>query len=267
MKQASDLNAEIEAGFVLRKRPKRSLVSSGENSMDNLIGAVDATCDNGILDTSLLEQNNSHHHPSSSSSSMGAYNSFCSAQLPKEYEDQFLSAIFELGLKNASPKLILPLLPPTTELNTEHIKSHLQKYRVHKERSKEEFVAFYTEHIKQTFDRWDEQRGWESGFGVAGPIDGSYGGIIESKAIIDDNKERGGISHGKGKADHPAAVNQELEDKVKELQRLQAVLNNSSRHVEKWMQICSEAEEQTKGVLAGLSRVRSSVSSSTKTDK
>ncbi|RYG99142.1 hypothetical protein EON65_50580 [archaeon] len=260
MKQSSELKTEIEAENVLRKRPKRSMVSSSENSMENLLGAVDATSDNGIVNNNVHDQNNSNH-PSSSGSSMGTHN----AQFPKQYEDQFLSAIFELGLKNASPKLILPLLPPTTELNTEHIKSHLQKYRVHKERSKEEFVAFYTEHIKHTFDDWDEKRGWESGMGA---FDGSYMGVIESKVVTDDIKVEKISNNGRSPypPSHPlppssdTASYKELDDKVKELQRLQGVLSDSSRHVEDWMKICAETEEQTKILLAELNRVRNNVS-------
>ena len=55
-------------------------------------------------------------------------------------------AVFELGLRQCSPKLIQALLArgaaagsPAAELTTEHIKSHLQKYRQHHDRSRQPF--------------------------------------------------------------------------------------------------------------------------------
>ncbi|CAN0103586.1 unnamed protein product, partial [Laminaria digitata] len=49
----------------------------------------------------------------------------------------FAAAIFELGLKHSSPKVLMKLMPPKAErLTTEHIKSRLQKYRLHAHRSK-----------------------------------------------------------------------------------------------------------------------------------
>ena len=55
-------------------------------------------------------------------------------------------AVFELGLRQCSPKVIKGLLnrgaaagSPAAELTTEHIKSHLQKYRQHHDRSRQPF--------------------------------------------------------------------------------------------------------------------------------
>ena len=55
-------------------------------------------------------------------------------------------AVFELGLRQCSPKVIKGLLArgaaagsPEAELTTEHIKSHLQKYRQHHDRSRQPF--------------------------------------------------------------------------------------------------------------------------------
>ena len=55
-------------------------------------------------------------------------------------------AVFELGLRQCSPKVIQGLLArgaaagsPAAELTTEHIKSHLQKYRQHHDRSRQPF--------------------------------------------------------------------------------------------------------------------------------
>ncbi|KAG6608881.1 Two-component response regulator ARR18 [Phytophthora cinnamomi] len=53
-----------------------------------------------------------------------------------ELHFRFVSAVFELGVKNASPKALLALMEtknPTEGLTAEHIKSHLQKYRINYE--------------------------------------------------------------------------------------------------------------------------------------
>ena len=46
---------------------------------------------------------------------------------PKQYEAEFSTAIFEVGLKNSSPKVLMALMPSFINLSTEHLKSHLQK--------------------------------------------------------------------------------------------------------------------------------------------
>jgi SHAQKYF class myb-like DNA-binding protein len=50
--------------------------------------------------------------------------------LPKEHESDILAAIFELGLRSSSPKVLMSLMPDHYGTNSEHIKSHLQKYRL-----------------------------------------------------------------------------------------------------------------------------------------
>ena len=81
---------------------------------------------------------------------------------PKEYEPDFSTAVFELGLKHSSPKVLMSLMPLFTNLHSEHLKSHLQKYRIHHERSKDEFLAFYNEFMRDDFLAWEERKGWES---------------------------------------------------------------------------------------------------------
>ena len=81
---------------------------------------------------------------------------------PKEFEPDFCTAVFELGLKHSSPKVLMSLMPLFTNLHSEHLKSHLQKYRIHHERSKDEFLAFYNEFMKDEFLIWEDKKGWET---------------------------------------------------------------------------------------------------------
>ncbi|KAE9007761.1 hypothetical protein PR003_g16687, partial [Phytophthora rubi] len=55
------------------------------------------------------------------------------------------------GLKNASPKALLPLMQasdPDSGLTTEQLKSHLQKYRINHERSRREFQELCHREVK-----------------------------------------------------------------------------------------------------------------------
>ena len=81
---------------------------------------------------------------------------------PKEFEPDFSTAVFELGLKHSSPKVLMSLMPLFTNLHSEHLKSHLQKYRIHHERSKDEFLAFYNEFMRDDFLAWENRKGWET---------------------------------------------------------------------------------------------------------
>lgn len=93
---------------------------------------------------------------------------------PKHLESAFAAAIFELGLKNSSPKILMPLMPSETNLSTEHIKSHLQKYRIHRQRSKDEFFEFYNNYMKETFQQWESAEGWKSSV-ISNGASSSYG--------------------------------------------------------------------------------------------
>jgi len=87
--------------------------------------------------------------------------SIMNLSFPLSHEEDLALAIFEFGLKQSSPKLLLSLMPQYPGLNTEHIKSHLQKYRIHHERSKEEFQSYYKDYVKESFAEWASNRGWE----------------------------------------------------------------------------------------------------------
>lgn len=56
----------------------------------------------------------------------------------------FVGAIFDIGMKNSSPSTILDqMVRCSEEITSERIKSHLQKYRLNKEKSKKEYMHSY----------------------------------------------------------------------------------------------------------------------------
>lgn len=73
-----------------------------------------------------------------------------------DLHQRFVAAIFDLGLKNASPKTLLPLMKassPESELTTEHLKSHLQKYRINYQRAQNEFKELYEKQVRRSRKR------------------------------------------------------------------------------------------------------------------
>jgi len=62
---------------------------------------------------------------------------------PDELHRDFVSAVFDVGLKHSSPSTILEHMPKHPQVTSERIKSHLQKYRVHRVKSKQEFMTSY----------------------------------------------------------------------------------------------------------------------------
>lgn len=62
---------------------------------------------------------------------------------PDDLHRDFVSAIFDVGLKHSSPSTILEQMPSHEQITTERIKSHLQKYRLHRQKSKKEFMSCY----------------------------------------------------------------------------------------------------------------------------
>jgi len=64
-------------------------------------------------------------------------------QWPDELHREFVSAVFDVGLKHSSPSAILEHMTPNEAITSERIKSHLQKYRLHRQRSKREFMSSY----------------------------------------------------------------------------------------------------------------------------
>mmetsp|Transcript_8199 Transcript_8199/g.17141 ORF Transcript_8199/g.17141 Transcript_8199/m.17141 type:complete len:596 (-) Transcript_8199:281-2068(-) len=72
----------------------------------------------------------------------------------EELHRDFVSAIFEYGVTNASPAVILKqMMIEDSEVTSERVKSHLQKYRIHRDRSKQQFMTEYDESLRRIKER------------------------------------------------------------------------------------------------------------------
>lgn len=131
---------------------------------------------------------------------------------PDDLHRDFVSAIFDVGLKHASPNVLLQHMPPHEQLNTERVKSHLQKYRLHRNKSKKEFMA--------AFDAGLKKRKAEAGGELASTIAFSamqaeaFGGSASSAGAEVFNASSDG-------SDHPISPKStSVEDKNPEAQKL-----------------------------------------------
>ena len=60
-----------------------------------------------------------------------------------EIHRDFVAAVFDVGLKHSSPSAIMEQMPRHEHITSERVKSHLQKYRLHRQKSKEKFMGNY----------------------------------------------------------------------------------------------------------------------------
>jgi len=96
----------------------------------------------------LDNNNNSNNNSSSNNNNNNADNS----AWPEEQHRDFVAAIFEIGLKHASPAVILENMNQKVEtITSERVKSKLQKYRSskNKEKSKNEFMDQYSDFLQK----------------------------------------------------------------------------------------------------------------------
>ncbi|CAE7573446.1 MYBC1, partial [Symbiodinium sp. KB8] len=69
----------------------------------------------------------------------------------------FVAAIFDHGLKACTPKLLFELMGDTPAgMTSDHIKSHLQKFRANSKISREEFLADYARALREAQAKADE---------------------------------------------------------------------------------------------------------------
>lgn len=109
---------------------------------------------------------------------------------PEDLHRDFVSAIFDVGLKQSSPSTILEHMPKHEQITTERIKSHLQKYRLHRAKSKKEFISSYEASLR----KFQSQGGVDAAGAIAGGevaahltysnqenvADGGNGGVLGS---------------------------------------------------------------------------------------
>jgi SHAQKYF class myb-like DNA-binding protein len=62
---------------------------------------------------------------------------------PDELHRDFVAAVFEVGLKHSSPSSIMEHMKQNPEVTSERVKSHLQKYRLNRQKSRNEFMTSY----------------------------------------------------------------------------------------------------------------------------
>jgi SHAQKYF class myb-like DNA-binding protein len=68
----------------------------------------------------------------------------------EELHESFVGAVFEIGLKNASPAVILENMTQKLDsITSERVKSKLQKYRNSKEKSRQEFMEEYRSFLQR----------------------------------------------------------------------------------------------------------------------
>ncbi|KAL7551953.1 hypothetical protein ACHAWF_015878, partial [Thalassiosira exigua] len=68
---------------------------------------------------------------------------------PDELHRDFVSAIFDVGLKHSSPSAIMEFMSPNPDVTSERVKSRLQKYRLNREKSRKEFMASYDSALEE----------------------------------------------------------------------------------------------------------------------
>jgi SHAQKYF class myb-like DNA-binding protein len=125
---------------------------------------------------------------------------------PDQKHREFVSAVFDVGLKSSTPSLILAAMRSaetfTPEMTTERIKSHLQKFRVHRVKSREEFLRSYEACKKELDEGADRNDGAEPEEGKEGDgrKEGGRGG-----SFLDDSKgerAQGATKEGGGGSDN-----------------------------------------------------------------
>lgn len=107
---------------------------------------------------------------------------------PEDLHRDFVSAIFDVGLKHSSPSTILEQMPRHEQITTERIKSHLQKYRLHRIKSKKEFIASYEASMRNFSNSPDMGNNGQivSGAGVAAHL--AYTALADSENSSKEGK-------------------------------------------------------------------------------
>ena len=105
---------------------------------------------------------------------------------PEDLHRDFVSAIFDVGLKQSSPATVLEQMPAHEQITTERIKSHLQKYRLHRQKSKKEFMSSYTATMQKLNAEGLKDVASLAGGQVAGHL--TYAALTQPDPPIDEDQ-------------------------------------------------------------------------------
>jgi SHAQKYF class myb-like DNA-binding protein len=144
-KKSSSSTTSTRKTRSLRKRPSNSLSDSNNNNNDG--GSITSGESDGGGGGRGNSSSGKMARRKSEKDSDGRWSKRFT--WPEELHRDFVSAVFDVGLKHSSPSSILEHMAPHAQLNTERIKSHLQKYRLYRAKSKKEFMASYDASLTQ----------------------------------------------------------------------------------------------------------------------
>lgn len=117
----------------------------------------------------LLMDDDGDHHNTTEEEEENDEDEDDDSEWDEELHDRFVSAIFEVGLKNASPAIILENMTQKLDsITSERVKSKLQKYRNSKEKSRDEFMEEYRSFLQRA-KAMESAGGFERGRANIGP--------------------------------------------------------------------------------------------------
>jgi SHAQKYF class myb-like DNA-binding protein len=106
---------------------------------------------------------------------------------PEELHRDFVAAVFDIGLKHATPSSVMEHMPSHEQITTERIKSHLQKYRLHRHKSKEEFMSCYDDMVQRLKKNGARGVASLSGGQAAGYVSYAVDTQPDPETLTDDN--------------------------------------------------------------------------------
>jgi SHAQKYF class myb-like DNA-binding protein len=127
---------------------------------------------------------------------------------PEDLHRDFVSAIFDVGLKQSSPSTILEHMPKHEQITTERIKSHLQKYRLHRAKSKKEFISSYEASMRTLQNRGGTTAATTGSLNTSGPM---TGGEVAAHLtyVISSSTNGGGMDVEDGQQDSQSMQQQQ----------------------------------------------------------
>jgi SHAQKYF class myb-like DNA-binding protein len=157
---------------------------------------------------------------------------------PEDLHRDFVSAIFDVGLKHSSPSTIMEHMPKHEEITTERIKSHLQKYRLHRVKSKKEFISSYEASLRN----FQQSQNNSSNNLVSG---GAEVAAHLTASNIGTNKVNTGTGSKEGAPNNVLATVTSADPNQKQQQQLHQSQNNSDGNDSLMLPQLTEAEKSS----------------------